>query len=158
MKKSVFYLMIIVAGITAGCSHKTTAGAYQEYKIQCLGVELDGSQTLVSWGEGRNRADAVEQAKKNAVHEVIFNGIHDGAGSCEQRPLLNIPNAAERYREYFQRFFADGGEYTKYVSTVDEKSGSRNVEKYQYGRKMSVTVRVLRAELRERLQKDNVLH
>ena len=62
------------------------------------------------------------------------------------------------YFEYFQRFFADGGEYKKYVSTVDERRGSRNVEKYQYGRKMSVTVRVLRSELRERLQNDNVLH
>lgn len=53
-------------------------------------------------GEGRNRADAVEQAKKNAVREVIFNGIHDGNSSCDQRPLLNIPNAEERYREYFK--------------------------------------------------------
>ncbi len=149
--------MLITVGITTGCSHKTVASAYEEYKIQCLGVELDGSQTLVSWGEGRNRSDAVEQAKKNAVHEVIFNGIHDGNGSCDQRPLLNIPNAEDRYREYFQRFFVDGGEYSKYVLTIDENHGSRNSEKYQYGRKMSVTVRVLRSELRERLQNDNVL-
>lgn len=158
MRKSIYYLMIVATCILTGCSRNTVASAYQDYKIRCIGVEHDGSQTLLSWGEGRNRADAVEQAKKNAVREVIFNGIHDGNSSCDQRPLLNIPNAEERYREYFQRFFADGGEYKKYVSTVDERSGSRNVEKYQYGRKMSVTVRVLRSELRERLQNDNVLH
>lgn len=157
MKKSIIIVIAIAACITTGCSRKTTASAYQDYKIQCLGIEHDGSQTLLSWGEGRNKADAVEQAKKNAVYEVIFNGIHDGNGGCDQRPLLNTPNAKEKYEEYFQRFFTDGGEYTKYVSTVDEKSGSRNTEKYQYGRKMRVTVRVLRSELKKRLQNDNVL-
>jgi len=158
MKKTVYYfLMIAAVCMVMGCSRSTVSSAYQNYKIQCLGVEHDGSQTLLSWGEGRNRSDAVEQAKKNAVYEIIFNGIHEGNSSCDQRPLLNIPNAEERFREYFQRFFVDGGEYKKYVSTVDEKNGSRNVEKYQYGRKMSVTVRVLRSELRERLKNDNVL-
>ena len=56
MKKSIYYLMIVVACITTGCSRKTVASAYQDYKIQCLGVEHDGSQTLLSWGEGRNRS------------------------------------------------------------------------------------------------------
>lgn len=157
MRKSVFIIIVALASITTGCSHKTTASAYQNYQIQCLGVELDGSQTLLSWGEGRNEADAVEQAKKNAVREVLFNGIQSGSDACDRRPILNTPNAEERYREYFQRFFADGGEYSKYVSTVDEKKRSRNTQKYQYGRKMSVTVRVLRSELRKRLQNDNVL-
>lgn len=119
MRKSVFIIIVALASITTGCSHKTTASAYQNYQIQCLGVELDGSQTLLSWGEGRNEADAVEQAKKNAVREVLFNGIQSGSDACDRRPILNTPNAEERYREYFQRFFADGGEYSKYVSTVD---------------------------------------
>ena len=40
---------------------------FEKFETECLGIEGDGSQTLRAWGTGRNRADAVEQAKKNAV-------------------------------------------------------------------------------------------
>ena len=64
------------------CSHnifgQTTTSAYYEYDAECLGVELDGSQTLRIWGVGRNKKDAVEQAKKNAVRTVLFKVIHGG--------------------------------------------------------------------------------
>ena len=56
-------------------SAKTTTSAYQQYEPECLGVELDGSQTLRVWGVGSNKKDAVEQAKKDAVRAVIFKGI-----------------------------------------------------------------------------------
>ena len=41
------------------------AGNYT-YDTECIGVEGDGSQTVKGWGSGRNREDAVEQAKKMA--------------------------------------------------------------------------------------------
>ncbi len=158
MKTRAFIMIGFLLLMTTGCAQKTTdASAYYTYKTQCLGVELDGSQTLLAWGEGRNKSDAIEQAKKNAVNDVIFNGINEGNSSCDRRPLVNVPNAKERFEEYFNIFFADGGEYKKYVSTVDEKKRSRNKEAYQYGRKMSVTVRVMRSELKARLQEDGIL-
>ena len=46
--------------------------------IKCMGVELDGSQTLRVIGYGKNRADAKEQAMKNAVWTVVFDGIREG--------------------------------------------------------------------------------
>ena len=50
---------------------------FQKEKIECLGVEGDGSQTLRVTGTGRNITDAKEQAKKDAVMAVIFDGIRD---------------------------------------------------------------------------------
>ena len=41
-----------------------------------------------SLGNGRNRFDAIEQAKKNAVRDVIFKGITDGKNECNNRPVL----------------------------------------------------------------------
>lgn len=159
MNIKLFIAAAVMSITLASCSQKVSdTGTYYNYKTQCLGTELDGSQTLLSWGEGRNRSDAVEQAKKNAVRDVIFNGIHEGRSDCDKRPLLNIPNAKERYEEYFNIFFSDGGEYQKYISMADEKARSRNKEKYQYGRKMSVTVRVDRSALKARLKADGLLN
>lgn len=95
------------------------------YKTSCVDVESDGSQTLLAWGKGRNRSDAVEQAKKNAVSDILFVGILDGNSVCTKRPLLPEVNARERYEDYFNTFFKDGGDFMKYVSLKDERIGDR---------------------------------
>jgi len=91
MKKMVFTVLLLML-TSISFSQKKTAG-YYNYKTECLGVELDGSQTLKAWGNGRNKADAVEQAKKNAVRDVIFKGIIEGKQDCNQKPLVFEINA-----------------------------------------------------------------
>lgn len=140
---------------------QTTSSAYYTYEPECLGVELDGSQTLRVWGVGRNKKDAVEQAKKEAVRAVVFKGIHGGLEGCNTKPLLLEVNAEEKYEEYFNIFFMDGGEYSKYVSLKDEKRNGlkkdKEKEDSRHFVKYAVTVRVLRSELKKRLEDDNVL-
>lgn len=102
--------------ILAGCSSKKSVSSYHSFESECLGVELDGSETLRAWGRGKNRTDAIEQAKKNAVRDVLFKGVVAGSRECSVRPLVTEVNAQERYASYFNDFFRDGGEYLKYVS------------------------------------------
>lgn len=50
------------------CSHnifgQTTTSAYYEYDAECLGVELDGSQTLRTWGVGRNKKTQLNKPRR----------------------------------------------------------------------------------------------
>lgn len=141
-----------------GCrSAATSVATFHTPNIECMGVEHDGSQTLRSYGTGSNKTDAIEQAKKNAVREVIFKGIRYGQTGCNMRPLVNEVNAEEKYRDYFNIFFADGGEYRKYVSLADERKRSRDKAKAQTFIGYSITVRVLRSELESRLKADHVI-
>ena len=125
--------------------------------VECLGVEMDGSQTLRVAGQGRNRSDAREQCKKNAVWAVIFYGVRDGGAGCDMRPLVTEVNAQERYADYFNLFFADGGPYLEYISMRDTKIGSTQHKKDKIGATYYLTVRVLRAQLKARLKADNVI-
>lgn len=158
MKKTVFtYLLLMLASISF--SQKKTAG-YYTYKTECLGVELDGSQTLKAWGNGRNRADAVEQAKKNAVRDVIFKGIIEGKQDCNQKPIVFEINAQEKYEDYFNDFFADGGEYKNFISLKDERifdKISRDRKKTSESVTNGILVRVLRAELKKKLITDSII-
>src|SRR5574344_1831074 len=98
----IYYFIIISVLLFAfiSCTPKVSqVGSYYSYSTKCLGSELDGSETLLAWGEGRNRADAVEQAKKNALRDVIFNGIHDGNSLCDKIPVINVPNSKDRFEE-----------------------------------------------------------
>ena len=61
--------------VFAGCSSKKSVSSYHSFESECLAVELDGSETLRAWGRGKNRTDAIEQAKKNAVRDVLFKGV-----------------------------------------------------------------------------------
>lgn len=63
-------LLMIIAALACGLSamaQKTSVFAYTNQTLECLGVELDGSQTLRVSGVGRNKADSKEQAKKRGV-------------------------------------------------------------------------------------------
>ena len=119
MKKIIFLLLFFAINYNLNAQ-------YKQPSIRCIGVELDGSQTLRVSGYGRNRTDAKEQAMKNAVWAVIFDGIRDGVQGCNMKPLLTEVNAKERYEDYFNKFFSDGGNYKKYVSLKDTKKLSAN--------------------------------
>lgn len=130
----------------------------QSYQTECISVEQDGSQTLRVFGKGRNRSDAMEQAKKDAVYEILFKGVQKGNEGYNLRPIVTEVNARERYQDYFDIFFMDGGEYLKYVSMADKRLGSTKKIKdsaAQVG--YMVTVRVLIPELRQRLRQDGIL-
>lgn len=156
-----YILVVFIFPFFIGCSspQKLISGNYT-YKTECLGLELDGSQTLKAWGNGRNRLDAVEQAKKNAVNEVLFNGIYEGKTDCEKRPVVSEVNARQKYENYFNVFFADGGDYKNYVSLKDERIFQK-VSRDRKGARESVThgivVRVLRSELKQKLINDGII-
>lgn len=152
--KNLLTLLVILA---ISYSDVPAQAIYDRSSIKCIGIELDGSQTLRVLGYGRNRADAKEQAMKNAVWAVIFDGIRDGSQGCNMRPLVTEVNARERYEDYFNIFFADGGEYKKYVSLRDTKKRSATKAKDKVGYSYELTIRVLRSELKNRLKADNVI-
>ncbi len=161
MKKPIYLLVAILAlSVTIECvAQKSTAGNYI-YKTECLGVEMDGSQTVKAWGNGRNRSDAVEQAKKNAVRDVIFKGLTEGRQDCEKKPLVPEVNAQVKYEDYFNKFFADGGEFKNFISLKDEKildKISRDKQKARESVTHGLVLRILRAELKQKLIADGIL-
>jgi hypothetical protein len=154
-------LPFIIAILLISCNvQKKIAGNYS-YKTECLGIEMDGSQTVKAWGNGRNRWDAIEQAKKNAVRDVLFNGIYEGKQDCEKRPVIAEVNAQQKYEAYFNKFFADNGKYKNYVSLKDERIGQK-ISRDRKGARQSVThgvvVQVLRAKLKQKMIEDGILN
>ena len=86
----------------------------------------------------------------------MFKGVTAGSGDCNKRPLINQPNARERYEDYFNAFFRSGGAYNKYVY-LDEKRTSRIKSSSSAMESWSVVVTVDRSALRKRLIDDNVI-
>jgi hypothetical protein len=162
--KTTGILLVFLVGFSFNSSaqkkQKKSAG-YYEYEIECLGVEGDGSQTVRSHGKGRNREDAIEQAKKNAVKDILFTGVTKGNSECNMKPVLFNPNAREKFEDYFNAFFADGGPYKEFITSEDGSDMHSEVRKNrsQAGSQedYAVVVRVQRAKLKERMIQDKII-
>lgn len=161
MKNIIILLSSSILMFLVSCNaQKRVAGNYT-YETECMGVELDGSQTIKSWGTGRNREDAIEQAKKNGVRDVLFKGISYGRNECDVRPVLFEVNVQEKNKAYFNKFFADGGEYASFITGEDGSDLHISVLK---GRKKAgdqvtygVIIRVQRAKLKEKMITDQII-
>lgn len=148
---------IVLASIFTGCAKKTTIESFYTYETECLGVALDGSQTLKVWGTGKNQEEAVQQAMKNAVRDILFKGIHAGSKECGIRPLMLEVNAEEKYEEYFNAFFRNGGLYSKYVTNETPKRGAKDTQYNKQQTKYGMVVRVQRADLKKKLEQDGII-
>jgi hypothetical protein len=149
MKAYILSLMLLL-GISGSVMAKkqVKVSSYIPTETVYINSEGDGSLTLRAHGHGSNRNDAIKQAAKNAVRDVIFKGVSVPGNPELSKPLVMTVNAQEKYASFFNAFFSDGGEYQKFVTSEDRKSGSNKKEKNMVNVKLSTTVRVLRSELK----------
>lgn len=123
------------------------------YEVECAGIGKDGMYLIKVWSYSKNPKVAVTQAKKNAIHGVIFKGFSGGGQGCtSQRPLASSPGIEEEKADFFDPFFEEGGKFMKYVS----ESGDGNVDagdrvkvgkEYKIGVLVSVSKDALRKDL-----------
>lgn len=153
-------LVAVAATAIGGCSKKPTvvpAAAYTNMETVCLNQNGDGTLTVRAWGRGTSQSEAIEQAKKNALATVLFNGFSQGVQGAERHPLVMEVNGRERYDYYFAPFFRDGGKYRKYVKENSKsgearmKGSTKSIDGY------GVVLDVDRRALRDQLIKDGIL-
>lgn len=157
MKRIWIVLSLIPLLGLIGCGVKSSQ-AYYSYDSKIISSEKDGTYNIRACGRGRNAVVAYEEAKKQAVYDVVFNGVVSGNSQINSlRPLMTDMNAKEKYEDYFNAFFADKGAYSQFASLKDRRilSSDWNRNKMQVLAQVSVTVD--RAALKKKLIEDNIL-
>lgn len=162
----IIYCFILLFAI--GCaSSKVSTSSYYASATTYINDKGDGSITVRAYGHGKNRSDAIEQAAKNAVRDVIFKGVTVPNNTLLSKPLVTEVNAAEKFQDFFNAFFADSGAYARFVSNKDRhsepndnedrRSMSDNKEKNTIQVKLATTIRVLRADLKNYLMDNGII-
>jgi hypothetical protein len=127
------------------------------YEVECMGTGMDGTQLVKVWGYGKKPQDAAYQAKKNAVHAIVFKGINGGKPGCMRRPLVTKPGAEVQHSSYFETFFSNGGHYLNFVSQSGDGTMDRiKVSRKQY--KVGVVVSVKHSALRRELETAGIIN
>jgi hypothetical protein len=128
------------------------------YEIEAAGVGTQGTYLIKVWSYSKNPTIAIEQAKKNAVHGIIFKGFMGIQGVPGQKPLTNNPNLEMEQEQFFKNFFADGGKYMKFVNITNDGSIAAE-DRLKMGKeyKIGVIVSVNAAGLRKDLEDAGIL-
>lgn len=123
------------------------------YEIETVAKKADKSYELQIWSFSKKPVVAMEQCKKNAVHTAVFKGIPSTADGRTPgvKALVTTPELNSEQQAFFVRFFADGGDYMRFVL---ETSGGLNEtmkigKEYKIGIRVTVNVPALRKYLED---------
>lgn len=146
--------------LTASCGvTRNSQGFYQPVKTQVIRADGDGTVTVRATGIGRNRYYAIDNARRNALKDCIFKGLDIQGDAYMSKPLVMAVNANEKYEDFFNAFFADGGDFEQFVSgrlNSDRKLVSNRKQKNDIQAKVTITLRVQRAALKEYLKANGI--
>ena len=145
------YLVLFSFLISTICAfgQQSKNASYYNYKNECLEDKLDGSYIIQGWGNGSTKKEAIDQAKRNVLTDILLNGIGKG---CKILPLIIELNAETTYKNYIYGFF--NSDYDDFIKLENSpKSIKKSKKQTTYG----VKLRVNRQSLRQKLITDNIL-
>ena len=162
MKKTIFTLLIFLVltfVVNAQARKKADKDTNNwRYEIEAVQQGVQGTYLIKVWSYSKKPDVAIEQAKKNAIHGIIFKG-YAGKNRVEgQVPLTNNVNLLDEHADYFDAFFADGGKYMKFVSLTNDGAVAAE-DRMKVGKeyKIGVVVTILKDALRADLESAGIL-
>jgi hypothetical protein len=129
------------------------------YEIDCAGIGKEGYFLVKIFTYSNKKNLPMEQAKKNAVHGILFKGFSGGANGCySQSPICTNTNIEYEKKEFFDTFFADGGKYMKYVTESSDGNINPN-DRMKVGKeyKTGIIVAVNKDLLRKDMEAAGIL-
>lgn len=153
MRKYLILLLLPLLVYSCGTASKVNrADQPWSYEVESMGVGADGTYVLRVWTYWRTPDLPVEEAKKNAVHAVIFRGIPAGNGATAQ-PALRSAELTPEETVFFDSFFQSG--YQRFIGSVNSA-----IQVTQTGRKeyrIAVTMSVTKDNLRKFLEEKGMI-
>ena len=134
MKKNILHTLIIVMSTLMLFSFTSNN---RNYQTECVTLETDGYVTIKIWDTKKGAKYKPEQARKDAIHAILFSGISGGAGCSTQPPILNKTEEQDNFKSIEKSFFAKKGNWSMFTrssateSTLPANLGIKNWKVYQ---------------------------
>ena len=161
MKNTTIVILCISIFSIIGCKSKIdTISGYYDYETECVSVDRSGYQTVKAWGIGLDEKEAIMNARRRAVDDILFKGIRGGNSLCDMRPIISNPNKRRDNVNYFRRFFDANGPFENYAGVPDENWLRRKmkVNKKNEGRlAYEIIIEVDLDGLRDQMKRDNLI-
>ncbi|MES2266896.1 MAG: hypothetical protein V4520_09055 [Bacteroidota bacterium] len=158
MNKNLLYISFVALLVFSSCAEQKKLNSSYTYKTECLGVGFDGSQQVLAFSGLRNKQDAIEEAKKVAIREVLFNGLREGKPDCDVKPILNEANVQSNNEAYFNNFFVS--QYKTFALYIEERAGQKAKAQQKVKdvpQSTGYVIKINRPALKEKMIADGIL-
>jgi hypothetical protein len=157
---SVLFISLIVSSLSFSQASKKAEKDTRNwhYELEAISEGKEGTYVVKVWSYSKKSNVAIDQAKKNAIHGVIFQGCI-GVGNISNQPPLTNNSALEfEKKDFFDEFFKDNGQYQKYVSVSTDGSVSAG-DRLKVGKeyKIGVVVSIRKDLLRKDLEAAGII-
>lgn len=153
MKKISLLALFIVPFLYCGCAAPAKFPTPQRTTI--LRTGYDGKVMVRIKGEGRNVAQAKEQARRNAVRELLIDGFPGNATYPSIKPLVG-KKGYEEHEAYFESMYK-GKRWKRFVSDTDIIISDTEVTRAQHSVLVRCNLELNVAKLKKRLQRDKII-
>ena len=122
------------------------------YQTECISLETDGYISFKIWDTKKGKSYKTEQARKDAVHAILYTGIAGSNGCTTQTALLVKPEDNDKFKKIEKEFFSSKGKWAQYIrssateTTLPINLGVKNWKVYQ----VSVSKDALKKYLEEK--------
>lgn len=119
MQTNKYFLLIIITISILFLAFNKSSNTYQ---TECVSIETNGYITIKIWDTKLGKSYKPEQARKDAIHAILFSGISGTEGCIAQNALLNNSDAKERFKKIEKDFFSKNGEWQNYTRSSDTET------------------------------------
>jgi len=141
--------------VLTSLSTKQTGIQIYSYQTECVSINTDAFVVIRIWNTKKGLKYKAVQARKEAVHALLFSGIAGGNGCSTQPPILSDESARSEFEKIQTSFFSKKGEWSRFTRDGTENS---------FGMKNDVSatckiyqVSVARKELRKYLEENKII-
>lgn len=128
----------------------------RNYQTECISIETDGYITIKIWDTYKGMKYKPEQARKDAIHAVLYSGIAGGNGCSTLPPILDKVEESEKFKSIEMKFFRRNGKWILFTkssaieTTLPVALGEKSWKVYQ--------VSISKNELRKYLEDQNIIN
>lgn len=121
------------------------------YQTECVSLDTDGYYTIKIWDTKKGDNYRQEDARKDAIHAILYSGIAGANGCSTQQPMLNKIEDQDNFRSIEKAFFAKKGKWSMFTrsttiaTTMPLSLGQKEWKVYQ----VSISKNALRQYLEE---------
>ena len=109
MKKFLFFtIAFLLMPLIALAKGEDEVASYQ---IEGAGTGAQGTYLVKVWVVTDNKKLSDDIIGRCGVHGVLFKGFSNTETRQHQKPLAGSPTVEQQHLDFFNEFFADGGEY-----------------------------------------------
>lgn len=127
----------------------------KDYQTECVNTHIDGYTTFKIWNPKKGKRYKFANARKDAVHALLFSGVSGGNDCMTQRPILRSEDSMKKFEKIETTFFSRDGKWSAFTrssateKTVPTEIGKKNWKVY--------VVSVSKKELINYLEGENII-